>query len=367
MHKLKYFFKRILFKISKRLLRFIFFFSVFSILLSSFCFGASNEYYVDTFGELIGNGCLRLFGGMDNTSEDFGSIYNNYDIVTVKDYVSGSLFNSFEVRIADNTLTGQVPAIAGSYKKNDVLVIGYNIEAITTDVGAIYYPNNELPSGFSTQLYTSNGVINLTAEQSLTEFKVVEANNKQYAQFTVYFEYRFLNDGNFNGLGHTFYQIFDEGEYQCQFNPVDNLDGYLFYLGDKDNAPLYPGFDSSSVDDVKDLEDNLINQYDGSTAWSDLVDGFSFEQFGIVNTFRVIIYMFDNIFRRIPHLKYIVDFSILLGLFAFALSIAQNLIGISNNISSSRYRASVRAEQSRNRAMQYAKNKAAFDYYKNKK
>ena len=319
------FIKKICYFLSKRFIRFFIYFSVLSVFLVSTCFASSNYYY-DSFSDLVGNGNVYVSIGMDYSLDFSNQSVPDFNDVVVRDN-GGDRFNSFGVLIGSKD--GIYPTVSGQVSHGDVLMLEHFVR-IECEKGSAYYVSGEITNNAYLKLITDEGNFDISGRSFYDDLIVTSTNDKDIITLHIKVNYKFNSDNFIRGISYNFLQIFDSGLVTCRFVPVSLDDGYLFYLGDSQDAPVFSDFKDfgSSIDDVISSEDALLSEYDYASQFNSFntwVNSFASNLY-YARAFSFITSILSLLFNNIAPIRIMVNFALYFGIIFLLLGASASVI-----------------------------------------
>lgn len=318
------FIKRFCYHSAKRLIRFFIYFTVIACLLSFSCSASSPTYNYPTFEALVGDGDLVLFGGMDYVIDyqlrELSSGFDDFQVFGTEN----ERFNSFSVRVQNSSNLNFYVA------PFDVFRLSHFIHIHSVPGSAFY--TNDITDNVQLIVSTSIGDFILKGDNFVSDINVYHNDTFDNTSLYVNVDFTFPDYAKIYSIEYVFYNIFDSGLASCRFVPLPdnaNNEGFFLYIGNKANAPLYPSFDdaSSILDDTETSVDEFLADNDVNSSFEDFSNGFQniFDNAGIVFAFQ---FLRDQLYYAIIEvlpIRYIIYFSIALGLISFYMSIGSSV------------------------------------------
>lgn len=329
--KIKYLIKKILYRISKLLLRLVF----FSCFIISFCFNcfAARSYQFNNFTDFLGpSGEVSCYA----SSRTSGVLQNTRNYSVAED---GSL-DDFVVTDNDSALLESVNSVAincvGSnicvpFKSRDNFI--YRATCVITTVGRLntfdvnncHFVINYEYGNYQTgryDIYGDDFVLNKS-----TASNTVGGQNYQHLILDLYIDTLMPQvDGDITSIQMEFYNVLNQRLY-VSMQPSDN-GSVVYFIGDSNDAPSFSGVDTSNTDKTESLENELID-YAESFDPNGFIEN-QIQNFGsvpnVVNGVSGISTVFTRIYNKIPTFNTVVNILLSLGIFTFVVNIVGMVI-----------------------------------------
>lgn len=324
---MKRFIKKLLFRLSKRCLRFLIFFHLFIFLLSFNFVSAADAYQYSNFTELVSDGYVSYT--LWNTSGDYvktGDFYDReqYDDLTFA-YNYDDSFSEIFVTVRDSS------AILRPVSSYDYLVFDVQIRL---GVSLHAYNLNLIKNQFSLEF----GGLGFTVNGNDCVTNITQFDGENYTDIILDVHYegtlpKFSADSNLTAISYRFGNL-STSTVSLRFRG-SNGGPITLYVGSKSDAPVFPAYSDSQLNDLENSESELLGQFNFAQSFDSVFGSIRnfFSNFEVSKCFAVLIDMFNVLFGSVPFIRHIVNVSISLGLFGFVFNIAS--IAMSNSKRSS--------------------------------